>query len=150
MAFNWSNKATLNKTEEKVCKLQQEKQQEKMPSNSDESSKKIVLGRVVYKTVRIGCCGMSRYDMIFPVGDVASFSQFKQEGFNLINDFNKDQDSYQVEFFEGIPEQNERGNGKQLYSLIHKDGVWHFYKDGILKLETDNERILSLWEDLQI
>ena len=93
----------------------------------------IVLSRVEFKDIRIGCCGQSRYDSIGPVGYEANFSAFKKEAYDLMKNYGQKSyessgDEYSIEYFEGDSiEQNSRENGQSIFKFILEGKKWVFY-----------------------
>lgn len=108
---------------------------------------KIILCREQFIEPRIGCCGMVRSDAIYPIGNTINFETFKNEVFDLINNYDDDKDIYSLEYFEGEYGQEKRGNGKSIYLFIlEKDNNWHFYENGIEKFKVNNlEELKILW-----
>lgn len=101
----------------------------------------MILGRELYKNIKIGCCGLARHDSIFPVGYVVNREEFESAAKRMIEKYYKEEydggnDTYSLEYFEGNPEQENREDGKSLYkcTLSEDDKKWHFFVNGV---ETD-------------
>lgn len=112
----------------------------------------VILGRNQFRTLRVGCCGLSRYDQIYPVGVYPNISDFKREAFQMINSYgisNNDGfgDCYSVEYFEGEPSQNFRRHGASIYLFIlEQDNKWHFYDHDQHKFAVSNvEELKKVW-----
>ncbi|MFA5395308.1 MAG: hypothetical protein WC346_04740 [Methanogenium sp.] len=94
----------------------------------------MILGRELYKNIKIGCCGLSRHDSIFPVGYNTSKEEFLLAANKMIEkyymeEYNGGNDNYSLEYFEGTSEQENRGSGKSVFKcvLLEDDNKWHFY-----------------------
>lgn len=92
----------------------------------------MILGRNLYKNIKIGCCGMSRYDIIFPIGYTTTESAFKEDAKQMIEDYYKSDydggnDCYSLEYFEGDADQTQRGGGTSLFKceLINDEWIYN-------------------------
>lgn len=113
----------------------------------------IVLRRVEFKNIRVGCCGTSRYDSITPVGYEADLDSFKREALELMSNYGKESyestgDEHSIEYFEGnSTDQNFRENGQSIYKFILESDKWNFYDHGELQASAVNiEQLKSIWQ----
>jgi hypothetical protein len=112
----------------------------------------IVLRRVEFENIRVGCCGLSRYDSITPVGYEADFDAFKKEACEIMRDYGQESynspgDEYSLEYFEGNDtEQNFRENGSSIFKFALEKGVWNFYDKGKLQFTVDSpDKLKEIW-----
>ena len=114
----------------------------------------IVLGRQQFETARQGCCGKMRYDSIYPIGERANFNTFKREVLDIVredygtSDYFGDNDTYSIEYFEGKPGQEMRGDGKSIFLIQRNpDGSWSYYENGSFQFSVKNyEELERRWQ----
>lgn len=117
------------------------------------ADRNLVLGREIFINPRVGPCGATRTDSIYPIGDAPDFESFKRRattiarGFNANNSYSGEADTYAVEQYLGLEGENIewRGKGKAFY-LFKKEGAgWAFYKDEILQFVSSADQLDSKW-----
>lgn len=111
----------------------------------------IVLSLEKFEIPRVGCCGLIRTDMIYPIGKTCTEDAFIKEALDLIKSYGvggmgRTADTYSVEYFIGKPGQNFREAGKSLYLFeLMDDKLWHYFKDGVEVFAKDLNGVEELW-----
>lgn len=112
-----------------------------------------ILRRVEFKNLRIGCCGLSRYDSISPVGTEVNFDEFKKEAIEILKNYGEQTyessgDEYSIEYFEGKgTDQNFREDGKSFFKFILEGKEWKFYENGKKIFSIKNlAQLKKLWQ----
>jgi len=138
--------------------------QEKKPNQKKDNSqnpyksgvvadKDCVLGREIFINPRVGPCGATRNDSIYPIGDAPDFESFKKrataiaKNFNPSNSYYGEADTYAVEQYLGLEGENIefRGKGKSFYLFKKQDDDWAFYKDGVLQFVSSTADLENKW-----
>jgi hypothetical protein len=112
----------------------------------------LIFRRVEFKNARVGCCGLTRYDSITPVGGRADFEIFKKEALKIMEayghqSYRDDGDEYSIEYFEGkSTDQNFREDGKSFLKFVLEKGKWKFYAEGKLQFSVGKiEELKKIW-----
>lgn len=114
----------------------------------------IILGREKFREPRVGCCGMTRHDMIYPIGDFVTEDEFIKDAYNMVKSYGvgtamRVADTYALEYFSGELGQNLRDDGGESLFLLElmDDGKWHYYKDNKLVFTVDSlKELQDKWE----
>jgi hypothetical protein len=100
----------------------------------------MILARIKFHKTVIGCCGSSRNDTIYPIGDSLDFEQFKKDAKNLLRYYGKDDqkiykpDVYYLEYYETKIPQDWRGREPTLLEFFRGDtGIWYYRENGMTK-----------------
>lgn len=92
----------------------------------------MILGRELYRNIKIGCCGLSRYDNIFPVDNKEDFMNDAKRMIMkyYMPTYDGGNDIYSIEYFEGNFDQTERGDGLSYYKMELQDNdEWHYFEN---------------------
>jgi hypothetical protein len=87
----------------------------------------VILGREKLAWPIIGCCGMGRDDIIYPVGTELDIEGFKRRALEIVKGYETGDDeneTYSLEYFKGEPEQNFREDGESLILIEKVDDKW--------------------------
>lgn len=114
----------------------------------------IVLGREKFKEPRVGCCGMTRYDMIYPIDDFITEEEFIRDAYSMAKSYGigteiRVADTYALEYFRGESGQNLRSDGGETLFLLEliDDKKWHYFKkDKLIFIANNLEELREQWE----
>jgi hypothetical protein len=114
----------------------------------------MILARIKFYNTIVGCCGSTRNDLIYPVGESLDFDQFKKDAYQTIFYHEKsDQkiykhDVYYLEYYETQDSQDWRGKEPSLLEFVKSEnGTWSFREKGIIKFTVKSpEELQDKWK----
>jgi hypothetical protein len=114
----------------------------------------MILSRIKFHNTIVGCCGSTRNDLIYPVGDSLDFEQFKKDAINTLYYYGKSEqkiykhDVYYLEYYETLEPQDWRGKELPLLEFFrNENGIWFFRQKGVTQFSVRTiEKLNEKWK----